>query len=337
MVMSVGSVLARPLSRPVAAQELRDRRWTLSLFGLAFGLGAFALYVQLVRMPPEFLGPAQEQLRRLQVIVAGTEGSPWQYRPLSAYLLLAILSEVAPANFTAVLILCRLAINVAVFAIAGDFYRSLGLSRRAAVLGMGLLVWAMAFATQSSGLSFDTYLDLLAYLLAGLLIMRGHLYWLIPLTLLAAFNRETSGFIPLLPLALLGLPGATRDRRGLLLTVGLASVVYVTVFVLLRTVIYPGPREVIGPYGIPPGLQLLDYNLHLPTTGENLLLTFNVLPLLAIVSLRSAPMLLKRWFWLVVPLWFVIHLIGSVISETRLLLVPLALVVVPLALFGVSD
>ena len=181
-------------------------------------------------------------------------------------------------------------------------------------------------------------MDLLAYLLAGLLVVRGYLYWLVPLTLLAAFNQETSGFIPLLPLALLGLAGrATSDRRRVLVTVGLASLVFVTVFILLRTVIFPGPREVIGPYGIPPGLQLLDYNLHLPTTGENLLLTFNVLPLLAIVSLRSGPVLLRRWFWLVVPVWFVIHLLGSVISETRLLLVPLALVVVPLALSGVAD
>jgi len=44
---------------------------------------------------------------------------------------------------------------------------------------------------------------------------------------------------------------------------------------------------------------------------------------------------LQSFFLVIVPVWFIIHLFYSVMAETRLLLVPFALVFVPGTLLGI--
>ena len=49
-----------------------------------------------------------------------------------------------------------------------------------------------------SDIQFNTFFDVTFYLLAGLCILQKRFVWIVPITLLAALNRETSGLIPFL-------------------------------------------------------------------------------------------------------------------------------------------
>jgi hypothetical protein len=55
-----------------------------------------------------------------------------------------------------------------------------------------------------------------------------------------------------------------------------------------------------------------------------------------VFSYQTWPRALKIFFWVVVPAWFGVHFFTALVAETRLLLVPLALVFIPGALFGIA-
>ena len=57
-----------------------------------------------------------------------------------------------------------------------------------------------------------------------------------------------------------------------------------------------------------------------------------LLPVLALVSLNYANALVRRLFWLVVPIWFFLHIWAARLGEGMLYLAPLALIIVPLVL-----
>ena len=104
------------------------------------------------------------------------------------------------------------------------------------------------------------------------------------------------------------------------------------IFVGLR-VAY-GPQELLVPYGYHIGIELFTYNMTLPATYIEVFGVLSVLPVLAILSMKRWPHILIRFFWAVVPIWFVIHVFASIIAESRLLLVPTALVFIPGTLLG---
>jgi hypothetical protein len=63
--------------------------------------------------------------------------------------------------------------------------------------------------------------------------------------------------------------------------------------------------------------------------------TVTVVPLVALWHYRRWPPPLRTFALTVVPAWVAVHLFAAVLAETRLLLVPYALVFVPGALMGV--
>jgi hypothetical protein len=50
-----------------------------------------------------------------------------------------------------------------------------------------------------SDFQFNTFFDIMFYLLAGLVVFAGRYKWIVPITILGALNRETSALIPVLP------------------------------------------------------------------------------------------------------------------------------------------
>jgi hypothetical protein len=60
------------------------------------------------------------------------------------------------------------------------------------------------------------------------------------------------------------------------------------------------------------------------------------MPILAVLGYPFAPRELRRFAWAILPLWIVIHAYYSVMAETRLFLVPLTVVLIPLALCGLE-
>jgi hypothetical protein len=300
--------------------------------GCALLLSLLTVFLHLKALGRPYL--LEYQVPRHFAMLAGTAGNPWQYRVLSAWIVEGLHRLFAACSVGDPLIASFVAMRVieetVLFVVAWCYWRALGLSSPASFLGLALLGWAVSYANLGSDLQFNTYLDVVFYLLAAWAVARDRLIWLLPITALAALNRESSLLVPLLALA--GLPDASspeRARRMRVAVLGLA--IYALAFVGLRWAY--GKQELIVPYGHHPGVDLFLYNLGRARTWVQLVATFNILPFLALAAWRWWPPLLRGFFWVLVPIWFAVHWVGAVMSETRLLLVPLALVVLPGALF----
>lgn len=306
-------------------------------------LGAMTVYVQIWWKGLDWLTQGT-QIQRHQDVLAGIAGNPWQYRVLADYLVEAIIWVLIKLDINqpeAVgFIGLRFIQDVLIFGIAAVYYRSLGLNRYTAILGVVLLASAFPPAYYDSDLQFNTYFDILFYLTAGLLILQKKYGWMIPLMVLAALNRETSGLIPIM---LFGHLAYRRPLKGIsfielhkpCIIVMSAMLVYGIIFFGLRA--FYNPQELVIPYGHPPGLELFSFNVQRPVTWIQLFKTLGLLPLLAVFSFKKWPRVLQSFFLAIVPVWLIVHFFYSVLAETRLLLVPFALIFVPGALLGMSS
>lgn len=308
--------------------------YLIFLCALALGLFTTLQYVSMRGL--DYL--EQDQLARHQAVLAGNAGDPWQYRIFSAYLVQGALdvsqSLAIPHPVATAFIACRVSLDTLILLLAYAYYRRLGLTLPAALLGMALLAWGMSYSHFDSDLQFSTFFDILFYLLAGLLILQQRFLWIIPLTALAALNRETSGLIPflLLVVALFALPRPSRRRT--LLIFAAAFGLYLAIFTGLRLAY--GAQTPILPYGHTAGLDLLGYNLLRPVTWSRLVATFSIIPLVALIGWSRWSQPLRLFFWALVPVWLGVHALAAVLAETRLLLVPQALVFIPAALLALN-
>jgi hypothetical protein len=282
----------------------------------------------------------QNQVARNRGVLRGEGGDPWKYRVASEWLAsqarriarAAGFHEPAVAGFLAF----RVLQNAAIFGLAWLLYRRLGLSRYASVLGLGLIAWAMTQALLHSGLAFDTYGDVVVYLAAALLILSRRYAWVVPLAAIGALNRDTSGLVPIVLIAW-AVPMGLRTPEGRrVVRLGLAALAaFAATTVALR--VAAGPGDLILPYGRHPGWQLFEYNFGRGQTWDQLFRTLTVLPLLALWSFRRWPLSLRVLGVALVPAWLTIHAFGAVLQETRLLLVPYVLILVPGALIGLVE
>jgi hypothetical protein len=278
------------------------------------------------------------QIERHVALLANESLDPWQYRMFSVYVLEGYLYVVRTLGLsrdpmTAMLVFRALQ-NLALFALAWLFYRSLGLRSLVPLLGLVILAFGMGQATFESDLSFNLYFDLIFYLAAVLLIARRWDGWLIPLSILAAANRETSLLIPfLLVAARVGLRPLKVDRKATVIA-GVALIAQIGVYLGIRAAL--GPKEQFFPHGVAWGWELLRYNLARWETWQYLGATFSIIPLLSLALFRRWPDILRRYFWVMVPVWLVLHTLLGVLAETRILLVPYALVLLPGALLGIQ-
>jgi hypothetical protein len=274
------------------------------------------------------------QVERLQAVLEGHAGNPWQYRVLAPYLVNLLDKLFAhlhiPHHIVVTFLSFRVAQDTLILLLLYVYNRNLKLSPLPAVVGMVLLAWGMSHSYYDSDLQFNTFFDIIFYLLAGICILQGRFASIVPITLLAAFNRETCGFIPVLLMAvsIFALPkGSWRKVMPFFIA---ASVGYVAIFVGLR--LFYGSQTYLSPHGHYPGFDMLMYNLLRLVTWENLIATFSIIPIIAMFGFRRWPVQLRIFFWVIVPAWFLIHAFGAVMAESRLLLVPQAMVFIPGAL-----
>lgn len=283
---------------------------------------------------------------RLDAIMAGEAPAPDQYRLLSnrpvaaAYGLAERLGVPRPVG--TVMVAVRLFQNFILFLLALWYYRKLGIPLYAGLLGLSALAWGMTQSNYQSDLSIDAYTDMLVYLAAVLVLLSRRVGWLVPITLLGALNRETSGLIPLLPMALAYISGKTHVERietsdpreastqRLLRTGVVCLALYLAVCMGLR-----------GHYGERPWLSgslwpqpALAYNLGNPRTWMHLIGIWGLVPVLALISIHTWPPALRAVFWAVVPLWTGAHFLYSTVETGRAMLLPLLLAFVPGALCG---
>jgi hypothetical protein len=274
-----------------------------------------------------------EQLARHNAILQGQAPDPWQYRVFSEYLVegfirLFQILEIQDALVVGFVSL-RILQNLAIFLLALALYGKVSGSKARALMGLLLLASTMKNAFYDSDLSFNTYFDLIFYLLAFILILNRQYYWIILVTALAALNRETGGLIPFLALA--ALVDEQRPKLNKLLLFVLPAAAFAAIFIGLH-VLYPN-RPLLVPYGRQPGIPLLIYNVTRSITWDRLFYALGLIPVIALLSIFDWPRPWQRFFLIMCPVWFAIHFVLSVVGETRLFLVPQAVIFIPGVLF----
>jgi hypothetical protein len=297
-------------------------------------LSVATVQVQVANLPT---GPGYvdtEQVFRHVQVMTGQADNPWQYRVLSDGLVeLAIRAMHVlsiPDAYATAFIGVRILQNLAIFLLAFALYAKLFGSRLLAVLGILILASSMLSVFYDSDLSFNVYFDVVFYLLAAILLLRGRYFGVAILMLFASLNRETSAAIPVLLIAAIFIHRDSPDRN--FMPVALSVGIFIVVFVGLRLAIPDRPLFI--PHQQPPGPALLTYNLTRQLTWSDLFTTLGLVPLVGLASFGSWPRLWKAFFWILCPAWFAIHFVAGVVAETRLFLVPQALIFIPGALFS---
>ena len=279
-------------------------------------------------------------------------GDPWQYRVLSEYVLEWMFQlkesesdlidnrtkEVIGRWNTDIVLLLRMMQNTLIFLIFAWYLQCLNMNQRRIILGMSLLGTILAISAYKSDFCLNSYFDVLFFLLAGIVILKGRYLWIILITILAALNRETSGFIPVLLIAfsLIPFPNVLLSNKKVALITGIISMLlYGFIFILLRASFQPQVSNTLHWPMLRPGRVIL-FNLTYVQAWSLLFSVFGLLPILSIKTIKSWPPVLKAFFWILVPVWVIcIYFLGDV-QETRLLLVPFILVILPGLLFGLN-
>lgn len=339
ILISWGLVLLLVVLRHQLGYLKRFERWghfQLFISALVIPLTILTIKLQLDSLSGGLSFLSDVQLARHTAVLTGQAPNPWQYRILSEwaaeamirlYQLFAIPNAFIPAFIT-----FRLLQNAAIFLLAFALYKKITNSNLLALLAILILASSMKNAFYDNDLSFNTYFDVIFYLLAALLLLARNYYAVVVVMIFAALNRETSGLIPfLMAAAILDEPQPLLKKGWLVL---LSAGIFAISFIGLRILFTDRPLYI--PYKHPPGFPLLLYNLTRQFSWDQLFATLGLIPLIGLVYYFAWPRLWQRFFLILVPIWFAIHLFASVIDETRLFLVPQALIFIPGLLFAIQ-
>ena len=176
--------------------------------------------------------------------------------------------------------------------------------------------WALA--------ELDKFIEPILFLVAGLAAWNRARVLLLAAAALAAVNRETGIFVPLVALAGLAEHAGGLRTASKSWLVWACAVMCVPVVVLLRRVVAP---QTVLAWATDVNMERLVY-----VTGGLCLA-----PLLAAVWAHSAPLGLRRLFYLVAPLWVAFVLVTDRLEQGAVLLAPLALLFIPVTLAGVEQ
>jgi hypothetical protein len=284
----------------------------------------------------------QEHVARHERMLASESEfyNPWQYRIFSAYVtegFYQIVHAVVPRidRATAFLIF-RFAQNLFIFWIAYLYFNALAIRNPFLKLGgILLLAYSMAHSVFQSDLSFNTYFDVLFYLLGAYLIIKEKYNWVIALMIVAALNRETSLLIPaMLVIPFIQWKKLSMPRQILWMGV-LSTTVFLIVFVVVRW--HYGYRPAQGIHGMKSFTDYLKFNLSFFRMYPELIGTLTFIPIFVLLYIKRLPKILQQWFWIVCPAWFLIHMAYSTAIETRLFLVPHALIFIPAFLWLIEN
>lgn len=306
-----------------------SRKWMW--FFLVFLMSAYILYEHATHC--HAIDPDVQIVRHRRLIAGNSEFyNPWQYRVFTPMVLegcIWVYNRVLSAKPEIMPYLSLHFVQIVfIFYISIYYYHKLGLENPYLIAtGLLILCYSMANSIFRSDLSFNTYFDIIFYLAAAIFILDKRYTWLIPLTVVAALNRETSGFIPLMLLFPVSLRNLRTISHRKLVIAGLSLVLFTLVFVLVRW--YFGYRPAVGIHGMSTPSEFLVFNLTFLRLYPLLIGTLGIVPLMVVFGLRKLPPVLRSWFWLIVPAWFTVHFLMSTAVETRLFLVPQALIFIP--------
>jgi hypothetical protein len=253
-----------------------------------------------------------------------------------------LLKKKGALKYMVVFVFIRWLLNLALLYCAFSYFTCFSVNFYLVTLFLGLVTLSMGNGVLASDLTFNTYFDNLFYLLLGLLVMKkGNAFWLVFITVLAALNRETSILIPFLYLvsqfswASLSFKDLRRFEWPPLRSwgiVGISYVLFFAIFIGIRVYFGYQPPEV---WKVPAGFQMIKLNLLSSIAIKNVFEIYgvlSVLPLIVLIGYNYCGELTRKWFWSLVPVWFGLHFTFVVAYQSRLFMVPLVLVFIPMCL-----
>lgn len=205
--------------------------------------------------------------------------------------------------------------------------------------GLAFFTLSMGNAVYDSDFSFNNYVDVILYLSLALIFIEHHSpWWLLLLASLGALNRETALLIPFLYWTLCAF------EHNFQIPVLRINIIIMFLFTLFIT-IFVGIRIYYG-YHAPEfdqanmGFDMLRLNLlsaksifsYFEVFG-----TLNILPFWCLYHFKKSNRILQISFWSLIPIWFAVHYSLVVAWESRLFLVPTALVFLPMTLQTLED
>lgn len=231
----------------------------------------------------------------------------------------------------------RLVENLFVFWLVYQYLIVFVKNRPLVILGIMLLALFMGNSVVDSDYTFNTYMDIIVYLLAALVIVKSYnIWWIVPITIIGALNRETSILIPALAFCAKAdwrkwpkvMSILFENQRMLSVTV-ISYVLFVSIFVSVR--VYYGMQPV-STWRVPAGLPMIKLNLLSASAMKTYMEMFGVfgfLPFWSILLIKRMDYHLRVFFWVIVPVWFLIHIATAIGFQSRLYLVPTILVFIP--------
>jgi hypothetical protein len=101
---------------------------------------------------------------------------------------------------------------------------------------------------------------------------------------------------------------------------------------------FVGLRWYLGyePYMLPPGWYRVveNFSNYSIISGEFAIML--ILPFLSLLFFKSSPILLRTIWLTIIPVWFGIHYWSFAVLESRYFLVPFALAIIPIVLYGIE-
>lgn len=240
-------------------------------------------------------------------------------------------------KYTIVFLGFRFLQNVVLIALCFYYFSLFIKNKMLVAIGVMLSVLFMGNGVVDSDLTFNTYMDITLYMIAGIVIVKDlNPFWIIPLTVIGSLNRETSLFIPALyffsKFEWKEWPSIKKTLEGNLKIIGITGVsvlFFIVIFVAIR--MHYGLQPV-STWRVSAGLPMLKLNLFSSVSIKTYMELFGImgfLPLWAILIFSKMSKHLKLFFIVLVPIWFGIHFVSAIAYQTRLFLVPVLLVLVP--------
>ena len=248
-------------------------------------------------------------------------------------------------KYMLIFILFRFVEHLFIFYLSWKLWEYFVKSQWLIFFGINFLAIGLGNAVAAADLSFNTYLDIIFYLLtANIIVYKKNPLWLFVIIPLASFNRETCLMIP--ALYFISVTDFTQFsfRKFNIKDIGFPKtivwlqtialyIIYFAIFIGLR---YHYGYQPAQRWKVPSGWPMLKLNLFGAVGVKGyfeLLGTFGVILLIVIYQFRVFPHLLKKWFLFIVPVWFFVHYISVVAYETRTFIMPMVLTFLPMFLW----
>lgn len=258
---------------------------------------------------------------------------------------LKLMQTPGAARYMIIFILVRWLLNFFILLLAWRLWRHFIQSDWLAFLGVNFVALAMGNAVAIADLAFNTYADIIFYLLTAIIIVeKKNIFWLVPISILSSFNRETGLLIPALyfisqvdfsqlATGKFSFKNIIWPKLNTWLFTAVLYLLFMGAFVFLRWHYGYQPQQL---WKVPAGWPMLKLNL-MSAVGikgyMELIGTFGIIPLIIIYKFRMFPYLLKKWFLFLAPIWFGVHYISVPAYQTRLFLVPIILIFMPMILW----